>query len=266
MKVSRSGYYKWLKHRNIKKQYQMDRDYLIGLVDKYHQKHPSWGYRRINGQIRHDIGWYVSDNLVHKCCKYLGIKSQARKRKWIKPGNEHIQFPNIVKNKWSVTKPLELICTDMTCIRHRSKLYDVVLYLDAFNNEIIAYGYTSNHNSIKPYYDGLEGYLDKIKRIEYQSTLHSDQGIVYSSLAFKNAHSNYNILRSMSRVGTPTDNPKMESINGWIKDEICLDFNIDSYSNFKTFLDDYIYYYNNERLAYSLNYKTPIQYKTELGF
>ena len=70
----------------------------------------------------------------------------------------------------------------------------------------------------------------------------------------------------MSRAGTPTDNPKMESINGWIKDEIINDWNIDEYESFDEFIENYIYYYNNERLAYSLNYKTPIQYRTELGF
>ena len=70
----------------------------------------------------------------------------------------------------------------------------------------------------------------------------------------------------MSRVGTPTDNPKMESINGWIKDEIDNDFDIDLYDSFDEFIKYYIYYYNNERLAYALDYKTPIQYKTELGF
>ena len=70
----------------------------------------------------------------------------------------------------------------------------------------------------------------------------------------------------MSRVGTPTDNPKMESINGWIKDEIKSDWDIDNYESFDAFIATYINYYNNERLAYSLDYKTPIQYKTELGF
>ena len=88
----------------------------------------------------------------------------------------------------------------------------------------------------------------------------------YSSMAFTNAHKDYNIIRSMSRAGTPTDNPKMESINGWIKDEIENDFDINSYPSFDDFIKVYIHYFNNERLAYSLNYKTPIQYKTELGF
>ncbi|MCR5461600.1 MAG: IS3 family transposase, partial [bacterium] len=31
-------------------------------------------------------------------------------------------------------------------------------------------------------------------------------------------------------------------------------------------IDEYVYYYNNERPAYSLKYKTPIQFKTEQGF
>lgn len=266
MEVSRSGYYKWLKNKDTKRQYQLDREELCRLVKEYHEKHKSWGYRHINRQIRKDIGWYISDNLVHKCCKFLNIKSIVRNYKYKKPGEQHVLYSNIINNNWKATKPLEKVCTDMTCIRYRSKLYDTTLYLDAFNNEIISYGYTNKRNSITPYYDGLFPYLDKIKRIDYPSTLHSDQGIVYSSMAFTNAHKDYNIIRSMSRAGTPTDNPKMESINGWIKDEIENDFDIDSYPSFDEFIRTYINYYNNERLAYSLNYKTPIQYKIELGF
>ncbi len=31
----------------------------------------------------------------------------------------------------------------------------------------------------------------------------------------------------MSRAGKPTDNPVNESLNGWIKEELFLDFNLD---------------------------------------
>lgn len=34
----------------------------------------------------------------------------------------------------------------------------------------------------------------------------------------------------------------------------------------KGIIENYVNYFNNERLAYSLKYKTPIQYRTELGF
>ena len=266
MKVSRSGYYKWLKTKDVLNNNELNRKDMCELVKEYHKKHPSWGYRHINRQIRKDTGWYVSDNYVHKCCKFLNIKSVVRNYKYKKPGEESIKYKNEVKGNWNASKPLELIVTVMTCIKYRKQLYDLVLYMDAFNIEIIGYAYTQKHNSISPYYNGLYQILNKIKGIKYPTILHSDQGTVYSSMAFANAHKDYNIIRSMSRAGTPTDNPKMESINGWIKDEIVNDWNIDEYDSFEQFINKYIYYYNNERLAFSLNYKTPVQYRTELGF
>lgn len=59
-----------------------------------------------------------------------------------------------------------------------------------------------------------------IKEQKDPLVLHTDQGSVYSSRAFSNTHKDYNIIRSMSRVGIPTDNPIIEAINGWIKCEI----------------------------------------------
>ena len=70
----------------------------------------------------------------------------------------------------------------------------------------------------------------------------------------------------MSRAGTPTDNPIIESLNGWMKAELVLDFGIAKVSNPKKALEQYVKYFNYDRFAAALDYKTPIQYKTELGF
>ena len=70
----------------------------------------------------------------------------------------------------------------------------------------------------------------------------------------------------MSRIATPTDNPIIESLNGWIKKEMYIDFNQDDYENVYNYINTIIYDHNNFRPAYTLNYKTPIQYRTELGF
>lgn len=70
----------------------------------------------------------------------------------------------------------------------------------------------------------------------------------------------------MSRVGTPTDNPVIESLNGWIKNELYKDFKIYLTEDINIAIDTYIKYFNTQRLAYTLKYKTPIQYRTELGF
>ena len=71
-----------------------------------------------------------------------------------------------------------------------------------------------------------------------QVVLHTDQGSVYFSQAFRQAHEHYNILRSMSRVGTPTDNAIIEAMNGWIKEELFLDFGLATAMDVPKLLDE----------------------------
>ena len=106
-----------------------------------------------------------------------------------------------------------------------------------------------------------EDLIEKTKEQSNPVTLHTDQGSVYSSAAFFNAHKDYNIIRSMSRAGTPTDNPVIESINGWIKAEIFADFHLTSKETVVEDIKDYIVFFNEKRPAYSLKYMTPRQYK-----
>ena len=94
----------------------------------------------------------------------------------------------------------------------------------------------------------------------------TDQGSVYSSTSYNNLLNEFNIQRSMSRAGTPTDNPINESLNGWIKEELFIDFNLKHSNDIPNLIKLYIDYYNNERPSYALNYKTPIQFKIESGF
>ena len=59
---------------------------------------------------------------------------------------------------------------------------------------------------------------------------------------------------------------ELESLNGWIKNELYKDFKIYLADDINVAIKDYINYFNTRRLAYSLKYKTPIQYRTEQGF
>ena len=69
------------------------------------------------------------------------------------------------------------------------------------------------------------------------------------------------VTRSMSRAGTPIDNGAMESINGWIKAELFMDFYITGDRPVETEIDEYITFFNEQRPAYALNYLTPKQYR-----
>ena len=70
----------------------------------------------------------------------------------------------------------------------------------------------------------------------------------------------------MSRAGTPTDNAIIETINGWVKVELFLDFGLATAKDVPKLLDEYVRYYNYERPAAALGYKSSVQYKTDLGF
>ena len=72
--------------------------------------------------------------------------------------------------------------------------------------------------------------------------------------------------RSMSRAETPIDNPVNETLNGWIKKELMIDFDLKHSKDVPKLIEEYIYYYNNERPSYSLKYKNPIRFYIELGF
>ncbi len=220
MGVNRSGYYKWRQRQGKMNRYERDREELTRLLQAAHEKYPSHGYHRLAHDVFLETGWVFSHNLAHKCCKAAGIHSKARKGRYKRPGEESILFPNQVKGHWNATAPLQLVVSDMTTLKVGTTYWEWTILLDTFNNEILAHSVTSQRGSNKPYYHCLEqlkNMMDKREEQTSQVVFHTDQGAVYSSRAFCQAHHNYNILRSMSRGGTPTDNPIIEALNGWIK-------------------------------------------------
>ena len=271
MGVSKSGYYKWKNRQGTLNRYEKDRQLLTKLLTKQHEKHPSHGYHMLADDVFQATGWIFSHNLAHKCCKEAGIRSKARKyRCKKKDGEEHIKFANVVDGNWNAERPIQIVVSDMTVFKNNGKNWEWTLLVDTFNNEILAHQATPVTGSNKPYYHCLE-ILKKLagKKNEEQTTqviFHTDQGSVYSSQAFCQAHEHYNILRSMSKGGTPTDNAIIEALNGWIKEELYLDFGLETAEDVPKLLDEYVYYFNYRRPAAALGYKSPVQYKTELGF
>ena len=271
MKISRSGYYKWLKNKDKLNQYEINRLDLQNLIVEIHNRKPSYGYHRINALIRRETGWLVSDNLVHKVCKALNIKSKAKHYKYKKTGQESVKYSNVISGNWSTKRPFEKIVSDTTTFWFKKKPYDWTFYLDVFNNEIVGSDVReSKHGSnVLNHKLALENMLqNKIKRgyKDLETIFHTDQGSVYSSRAFNNILKDFYITRSMSRVGTPTDNPVIESKNGWLKKEMYIDFNINDYNTVQEFIEDIIYDNNYFRPSYALKYKTPIEYRIQSGF
>lgn len=86
------------------------------------------------------------------------------------------------------------------------------------------------------------------KNYTVRTTEDTDQGSVYSSFAYNELIHDSVILRSMSRVGTPGDNPVNESLNGWIKEELFKDLHLNDCKNreeVEQCIKNYVLYYNS---------------------
>ena len=151
----------------------------------------------------------------------------------------------------------------MTAFWAAGKYWELTLYMDLFNNEIVSHAISPKKGDRNTYIDGLKSLLEK-KNGEYSGLkmiLHSDQGAVYSSKDFNEILPAYSITRSMSRAGTPTDNGAMEAINGWAKEEMFADFNIGRSGDVPKAVREYVDFFNKERPSFALDYLTPAQYK-----
>lgn len=158
--------------------------------------------------------------------------------------------------------------SSMTILKNNGKQWEWTLLLDTFNNEIIAHSVSPIAGDNKPYYhclDKLNSLAGKKEEQKPQVVFHTDQGAVYSSRAFCHAHEYYNILRSMSRGGTPTDNPIIEALNGWIKEELYLDYGLADADNLPELLNQYVYFFNHLRPAAALGYRKPSSVQDRTG-
>lgn len=132
-----------------------------------------------------------------------------------------------------------------------------------FTKQILSWKITNKRGLRNQYVEGLEDVVNLLRGCKEPTILHTDQGSVYASLAYNELIKDTNIIRSMSRAGKPTDNPVNEALNGWIKEELYIDFHLDKvwrFDDIRQKLTEYVEYYNSERPCYALGYDTPDNY------
>ena len=254
--VSRSGYYKW-KCRS--KEPPHDRQLILGLVKAAHEQHPSHGYRWIHAYLVRKNGITVSPDYIRKAFRFLGIESKTRHKPHRNQKRLKTQYPNLIFSTWeTVDRPRQVIVSDMTAFWTRLKYFELTLYFDVFTKQILGRGITCKRGWPQIYYDGLEQALCSLEYSEDEpAVFHTDQGSVYTSMDYNKIIKERNLVRSCSRAGKPSDNPINESLNGWIKEELFLDFGLYDADDVVATIDVYIEFYNSERPAYSLGYDTP---------
>ena len=264
MSVNRSGFYKFRARCERPSERQRKRAADIGLSLGYHSLYPSHGYRWLNAKISLDLGLAMSDEYARRCCAYAGVRSVSKHYRYKKGGPSPKSYPNLILASLDITGPVQVVASDMTAFWAGGKYWELTLYTDLWNNEIISYGLKARKGDRDGYFEGLSGFLELKKKYPGMETIfHADHGSVYSSKAFNELLLPYDITRTMPGPGTPTQNGAMESIDGWVKTELFTDLDIRESGDVPSQTRDCIRFFNEERPMCCLGYMTPRQYKEE---
>lgn len=188
--------------------------------------------------------------------KQLGLKSVIRvKRKYFEKSDGLFTY-NKLNREFTSELPKNKLVTDVTYLKVKNTNYYLSVVLDLFNNEVLSYQ-LSRFNDTLLVIDSLYPILPIING----AIIHSDQGHQYTSITYTHILEQNNINKSMSRRGNCLDNACIESFFGHLKSESIYLTKINSYEELQNLIDEYIYFYNNERLQSRLNRMTPTEYR-----
>lgn len=132
--------------------------------------------------------------------------------------------------------------------------------MDLFNSKILSYRISEKPSAVAVM-EGLEEAIRLTNDCVYRRTFHSDQGWAYQMKAYGQKLKQHKIFQSMSRKGNCLDNSPMENFFSLLKQEIYHGEIYRSFDELKTAIEQYIDYYNNERMKKKLNWQSPVQFR-----
>lgn len=130
--------------------------------------------------------------------------------------------------------------------------------LDRIQSE--RYNAISTGPNLQQIRDMLNGLFEKLP-VDAQPLLHSNQGWQYQYAEYQRLLAEHNITQSMSKKGNCMDNGIMENFFGRLKVEMYYGEKIEFPRGFIEKLEEYIHYYNNERISLKLKGMNPGQYR-----
>lgn len=217
---------------------------------------PHYGYRRVSAKL---------DGINHKRVQHLmqemGLQVSAkRQRKYSSYQGEQGKIaPNLLCRDFNATKPNEKWLTDITEFRVKDDKVYFSPILDCFNNELIAYGLSRSPNG-RLVQNMLLQAVEKLPE-HANLILHSDQGIHYQMHCYQHLLAKNGIRQSMSRKANCLDNAAMESFFGRMKVECFYGKRFESINELEHVINEYVRYYNEERIQLKLKGLSPIQYR-----
>lgn len=258
LEVTRSGYYAWLKRPQSKRTIENE-----SLKDEIRLLYEKSKKRSGSPKITEDLkkkGKNISRKRVARLMQKEGLRSCIRKKYRVTTDSRHTYpvAPNLLNRKFLVSRPNEVVVTDITYLRVNNNWMYLVVFIDLFSRMVVSWALSetlSHHFVVEAFRKAL--WKRKTPR---GLMVHSDRGIQYACDAFRAALAQTGCIQSMSRKGNCWDNAVAESFFHVLKSELGGTFNNKEIAYQELF--QYIEIdYNRNRSHSTLGYYSPVDFE-----
>ena len=255
-KVSRSGYYDYVKRMDIP---AWDLPLAEKIRECQEQCGKTYGYRRVHIWLER-IGIYHNPKTILRVMQKYGLLSVIRRKKYRNYGDYLHKYPNLLNRNFSAERPNQKWVTDISYIHTKQGVLYLSVIRDLFDNSIVAYK-TGTEQNINLVLSTIRE-AKKKEKITAELQLHSDQGFQYTSSAYFKLTQSYGITPSMSRRGNPYDNALAENFFSILKTECIYRVKLQTYEEARLLIGEYIHFYNNERIQLKTKL-TPLEKRSQ---
>jgi putative transposase len=257
--LPRATYYRHLNRRSRETAECELRDQLQRIC----LKHPFYGYRRVAATLRRQ-GMVVNAKKILRLMREDNLLAQ-RKAPFLRPPTERptgvLVVPNLVRGLVP-SAPDQIWVADITYVHLARTFAYLAVILDAFSRKAVGWAFENTLDASLAI-SALENALQARKPTPGSLIHHSDRGVQYASIAYRQRLADRDITISMSRPGNPFDNAKAESFMKTLKAEEVNGKAFSDISDARRRIDSFISdVYNKERLHSALGYQSPLEFET----
>jgi putative transposase len=232
------------------------------VTEIFGTNHGRYGHRRVHAELLKQ-GWTVAKKTVLKLMKGLGLHCKIRRRKRYNSyqGEQGRIAPNLLNRHFEADAPNQKWVTDVTEFSVGDRKLYLSPVMDLFDRQIISYSLGLSPN-LALTNDSLREALTCLEPGQ-QPLVHSDQGIQYQHASWRTLLSDADAVQSMSRKGNCYDNAVMENFFGHLKEELFHHVRFINTDALANAIEEYIHWYNNERISTTLKGLSPVQYRAQ---
>lgn len=262
MKVSRSGFYDWLKRPPCERTRQ-DEKLWEHIQQTHYRCREAYGSRRLRDELRR-AGIRCSKHRIArlKCAHQLWTRRHRRFVATSKSDPQHVRYPNHLDRRFSAQAANQVWVGDVTCVWTWEGWLYLAVILDLYSRRVIGWSMGPNCKD-ELTISALQMALQM--RTPAAGLLHhTDRGVHYTSLRYQQLLRHHGIRSSMSRSANCLDNAVAESFFSTLKNEQTAHQRYRTRDEARAAIFDFIeLFYNPVRQHSHLKGNSPIEFERQ---